>query len=334
MNATMEKNGELRMDASKRFDREVLDDAPAPLDVTDLGEGLKLACRLSVELDHELATNILNMVEFSSDRPLDNNHVMRLLTAMKRGTFLAEQVQIVTCKFAGKDYRMNGQHTCWARLEMDEDLKCPIQHLKYAAKTENDMRRLYASIDRMKARSTGNIVCSYLFDTAEWKAFSKRTLVKVAEALAFWVWESDHQRTMHDGDDRSYLLQTTYFALGQHVAKFLEASKGIAGQHVRRRPVVAAMLATFQKAPQIATEFWSAVRDGTGFGSKNDPRLVLRNGLVTSSISTGKGATAEKKSVSAEEIYRWCIHAWNAFRRDDVMKFLKAPMSSDRPKAN
>lgn len=326
-------NGTAVIESSKRFDREVLDDVPEALDVGDLGEGLRLVSRKTEELDHDLATQILEMIEFSPDRPLDNNHVLKLLTAMKRDTFLPEQVQIIVCTCAGKQYRMNGQHTCWARLEMDAKYRCPIQLLRYSAKTENDMRRLYASIDRHKGRTTGNVVCSYLFETPEWKGYSKKTLTKLAEALSFWLWDTDHQRSLHDGDERAYLLMTDHYALGQKVAKFVEESRGVNASHVRRRPTVAAMLATFQKDYKQAVDFWTAVRDGTGFGNKHDPKLVLRNALTQCSINIGRGATDDKKSVSSEEIYRWCIYAWNAHRRGDVVKQLKAPLSSDRPKA-
>jgi hypothetical protein len=185
----------------------------------------------------------------------------------------------------------------------------------------------------MKARSTGNIVCSYLYDTPEWKGHSKSTLVKLAEALAFWLWEDETSRGKRDGDDRAVLLQTTYYNLGQKVGQFLEQSKGVSAQHIRRRPVISAMLATFQKSAPVAVEFWSAVRDGTGFGSKNDPRLVLRNMLTTSAICQGRGASDDKKSVSAEEVYRWCIYAWNASRRGDQVKQIKVVMNADRPKA-
>lgn len=330
-------NGTAVLDApsTKQFDRQVLDSTPEAMDVTELGEGLRLVRRTNVELNHDFATDFLNLPEFSSDRPLDNGHVVRLLTAMKRGTFLPEQVMLISCTLAttGKEFRMNGQHTCWARLEMDAKYRCPIQHLRYRAETENDMRRLYASIDRMKARTTGNVVCSYLYDTPEWKAFSKRTLMKLAEALAFWLWDEDHERGKHDGDDRAYLLMTDHYQLGQKVAKFVEESKGTNTQHIRRRPVIAAMMATFSKSTPASIEFWTAVRDGTGMGNKGDPRLVLRNNLVTTSIGVGVGATTDKKSAGSEEVYRWCVFAWNAFRRGDQVKILKAPLNADRPKA-
>lgn len=320
------------MSASKQFDVSKLADAPETLEVSSLGEGLKMTSRRNVELDHEFATEVLEMSEFSSDRPLDDNHVVRLKTAMERGTFLPEQVLIVTCMLAGKEYRMNGQHTCWARIQMPESYRCPVQHLRYRAETHNDMRRLYASIDRMKGRHTGNIVVSYLFDTPEWMGVSRRTLMRLSEGLSFWLWESGHSRQMRDGDDRSFLLMTEHYQLARKVATFLDASNGDGGKHVRRRPVVAAMFATFGKAAAPSDEFWTAVRDGTGFGSKTDPRLVLRNNLVGASIGVGIGATTEKRSVSAEEMYRWCVQSWNTWRRGDPMKQLKAMLAHDRPK--
>src|SRR5262245_6365516 len=123
------ENGSIMLETSKTFDRTVLEGAPEPQDVLELGEGLKLTRRGTEELSVDFATNLLNMAEFSSDRPLDDRHVARLLNAMKRGTFLPEQVQIITCTLNGKEYRMNGQHTSWARLELnrlglDDGYKC------------------------------------------------------------------------------------------------------------------------------------------------------------------------------------------------------------------
>lgn len=320
------------VESTKRFDRAVLEQAPESLEVSSLGEGLKLVKRESVELDHDLATGHLNLLEFGADRPLNNAHVLRLMTAMKRGTFMPEQVMLITCTLDGKEYRMNGQHTCWARLEMPANYRCPVQRLRYRAETENDMRRLYASIDRMKGRSGGNVVCSYLFDTPEWAGFSKATVMKLAEAIGFWLWENDHQRHSRDGDDRAYLLMTTYYKLGRLVGQFVQDSVGESAKHIRRRPVIAAMLATFSKGQGPAIEFWTAVRDGVGFGSKTDPRLVLRNNLVNAAIGVGMGAAEDKKSVDGEEMYRWCIYAWNTWRRDEPLKQLKAMRGADRPR--
>ena len=317
---------------SKRFHAEDFENSPEPMEVASLGSGLKLTKRVTVEMDHEFCKWLLELTAFDPDRPLDENHVKHLNNAMKRGTFMPEQVMIITCSLDGTEYRMNGQHTAWARWDMPHDYRCPIQHLRYKAETENDMRRLYASIDRLKPRTTGNIIVSYLFGTPEWKGTSRAVLRKMAEGMSFWKWSGKHEQHLHDADDRAFLLMTDHYDLARKVAAFLEASAGKDGRHVQRRPVVAAMFATFSKSANAATEFWSAVRDGVGFGDKHDPRLVLRNGLLSASIAVGAGAAAEKKSVSSEEMFRWSIQAWNAWRNEQPLKLLKAMLSADRPK--
>lgn len=331
--ATLNGNGHVHVDAAKQFDRSIIDEFPSEsMEVSSLGEGLKLTSRRNVELDHELSTWLLELPEFDPDRALDNKHVLRLKSAMERGTFLPEMVSIITCVSDGKEYRMNGQHTSWARLEMPKAYRCPIVHMRYRAETENDMRRLYASVDRLKPRTMSNVVVSYLYGTPEWDRVTRSTLKRLSEGLACWLWENETERGMRDGDHRCFLLMTDHYELGKKIARFLDESAGSHGMHVCRSPAIAAMFATFSKSPSNALEFWVPVRDGVGFGAKTDPRLVLRNGLMGASIGRGRGAGEEKKSIHPEEMYRWCVQSWNAWRRDEPLKLLKALLSADRSK--
>lgn len=315
----------------RQFDMEILDDAPKSLDIASLGGELKLIGRATRELTIKWAEELIDMPVLW-DRPMEDQWVAKLVAAMKRGTFLPEQVNIVTCTFGGKEYRMNGQHTSWARLAMPEDYRCPVTHYRYKAETENDMRRLYATIDRAKARTSGNIVVSYLFGTPEWKGYSKAVLTKLSEGLAYWLCETAHQRQMRDADDRAYLMRVNHLDLAKKVGQFITDEAGESARHILRRPVIGAMFATFNKAAAPAREFWQAVRDGVGFVDKHDPRLTLRNGLLSASISLGIGAQPDRKSVAVEEMHRWCLNAWNAWRRGDQLKILKAVLGCERPK--
>lgn len=321
----------IEIDSNKRqVDPSVMEHLPETLEVGSLGEGLKMTSSVVVELDKKFATELLEMDEFSSDRPLNDNHVAHLKQAMERGTFLPEQVNIVTCTLNGKTYRMNGQHTSWARLYMPDDYKCPVRHFKYKADTDNDMRRLYASLDRMKGRTTGNIVIAYLYDTEEWKGYNKRVIIKLAEGLAFHLWQGQDERTMRDADDRAYLLMTDYHDLAKKVGPFLDESFGKDSRHIMRRPVIGAIFATFEKAAQPSLDFWRAVRDGVGFTNKYDARLTLRNALLQTSINSGAGARSDKKAAGGEEMHRWCRNAWNAWRRGEELKILRAVLGTDR----
>lgn len=94
------------------------------------------------------------------------------------------------------------------------------------------------------------------------------------------------------------------------------------------------MFATFDKSNGAAEEFWTAVRDGIGFQTKDDARLVLRNALTSTSIGNGRGAQDGRKNVSSEEMYRWCIVSWNAHRASRPVRQLKANLNFERQKAS
>lgn len=302
------------------------------LDVTSLGEGLKKVREEKIELTHERAEQILSMTELPGDRLLRNKHVDRLTDAMMRGTFVWDFVSIITCRCAetGKTYRMNGQHTCWARLNMQEKYRAPCRLIHYQAETEADMRRLYASIDRNSPRTKPNVIDSYLVGTPEFGHTKKRSLRLAASGLALWLWEKKSERSSHDGDDISYLMLSTYYDLAAKVVSIFDELRPVDHSHVYRQSVAAAMYATCNVAPQVARRFWISVADGSGFESANDPGLRLRNYLMKTTVESGQGVLTGKKRSTIEELYRICLVAWNAHRRGDKVKMLRSP--GGRPK--
>lgn len=303
-------------------------------DVCALGAGLELLSDRKQQFTHKRAEEILSTEEFMADRPLRENHVARLIDAMKRETFHPEWVQLITCEceeLGNKTFRMNGQHTSWARLHMPANYPCQVRVMHYRAKTASDMRRLYASIDRNAPRTKENVINSYLGGTNEYGHYKKDVRRVLSTGIVKWLWPSSQESKKYDGDDIAYLLMTEYFNLAQKVGMFLNHQSYRDQRHLFRSGVVAAMFATFSKAPQIAEQFWSSVAEGTGIENKEDPRLKLRNELmqVSTTINTLNSA---KKRVSAEYMYRACIHAWNTFRRGDRLKRIRPNMSSNRPR--
>lgn len=301
------------VESAKQFDPSFLTDDEEVVPVGALGDGLALTSRRTEELDVGLAYKMLEMNVFGPDRPLDNRHVDRLVAAMKRGTFRPEQVQLIICTFDGKEYRMNGQHTCWARIYLqDEKYRCPVQVLRYRASSETDMRMLYASIDRAKPRTKANVLHSYLYESDAFDGVSKTLLKQLGEGVAFWQWGLSGTGR-HDGDDVAYLLKVTHHGLAMKVCHLLTDCQNLDARHLRRGPVYAAMFATFDKSEADSLKFWTAVRDGAGLDI-NDPRLKLRNHLQTHAVNAGRGGGSFKRSVNGEDMYSWCIQAWNAWR--------------------
>jgi hypothetical protein len=302
------------------------------LKVTSLGDGLRLNRTRVVQFDHDFATWLLEKTEeFPGDRALKNRHVEYLISTMQRGTFHPEWVVIITAKCDGKVYRMNGQHTAWARIHMPAKWPCEVKHLEYEAKSMEDVRTLYSSIDRSSPRTRANVIESYLAGTPEFDGVKARTLRVVPQGFTFWFWKSKTERSAHDGDDVAYLLKTDWYDLAKKVCAFLDAHSPKEHWHVFRAPVIAAMFATFHKAPQIAVEFWKPVADGVGIEQRSDPRLKLRNELMQAAVGIGGGGQSDKKKVAQEVMFRNCILAWNAHREGRTLSVLRGTERGNRP---
>lgn len=300
------------------------------VDVTSLGNGLRLVRQRKVNFDPDEALKLIECEEFVGDRPLKQSHVDHLVRHMQRGTFHPEWVTLITCRYNGKVYRMNGQHTAWARLEMPKAWECQVLMFEYEAQNEEDMRTLYSSIDRGSPRTKSNIINSYLVGCAEFDGVKAKTLAEVPRGFGLWRWATQHERQQHDGDVIAFLLKSEHYDLAKKVCGFLDKCSVREHRHMFRSPVVAAMFATFDKAPQIAVEFWQPVSDGTGLTMRGDARLKLRNELMQTAVGLGTGARSDKERVTQEFMYRICIAAWNAFREGRPLQILKATEKGKR----
>ncbi|HCH59797.1 MAG TPA: hypothetical protein DEV73_04265 [Candidatus Zambryskibacteria bacterium] len=149
--------------------------------------------------------------------------------------------------------------------------------------------------------------------------------------FAMWMWKTKHERRIHDGDDVAFLIKTDHYDLARKVCAFLDKHSSRDYKHLLRAPVVGAMFATFNKASQIAVEFWIPVATGTGIEKVGDPRLKLRNELQRAAVDSGMGSHSDKKIVSQEFMFRQCITAWNAFRDGRTLQLLKAVEKGNRP---
>lgn len=290
-------------------------------EMVQLSEGLSLRHRKTIELTTAYAEQHLELPNFVGDRSVEENHVLFLARQMDGGTFRWEQVQLITCTFNGTLYGMNGRHTCWARSYADPAKikemyknRTPVQILHYDAKSEQDLRQLYATTDRGKPRNRGNVVVSYLAGREEFPDFNASTLRNIASGVSYWLWEDGVARRIHTADEVSYLMLTTHHKMSVQLGNFMKTWKSAEHKHVMRQPVTGALCATFAKAPQISLDFWNVVLDGVGVKSKKDPHYVLRNWLMTSSLSLHV-ADASIRRVSAETMYRNCLTSWNNFRQ-------------------
>jgi hypothetical protein len=304
-------------------------------DISSLGEGIRTTGSRTVELTKEFAEGFLEHAEFLGERQLMEGHVIFLARQMEAGSFRWEQVCLILAELEGRTYRINGQHTCWARIHADlaKDVRTPVKLLKYVVATDHDLRQLYATTDRGKARTRGNVIVSYLSGTEEFPEFNKSILKALASGMSYWKWgpsENANRRNVHTADDTAYLLLTENHKVATQVGNLIKLSKPGEFKHLRRAPVIGAMFATFNKAPTIAHDFWVVIRDGIGVAGKDDPRYTLRQYLLAANLSTHSGDS--DKLVNSEEMYRACLTCWNRFRANSPLKVIKSVAERPEPR--
>jgi len=126
-------------------------------------------------------------------------------------------------------------------------------------------------------------------------------------------------------------IHAKYYKQTKLVGDFLRRQQ-LDTRHVMRRPTIAAMYATFDKAPTIAAMFWQRVCDGLGINNKNDPCGRLRTELLRTAINVGGSRTSQDiKCVDSETMYRWCIQAWNCYRAGEELKAFRVDLDKARP---
>lgn len=318
---------------TKQFNGEVPKDTE---DVASMGKGLKMISSKKILFNHDLANKYLIMENYPFERHLKDNHVIFIAQQMKKGMFRPEITKLASCFCVetDKEYRINGQHTTWARLEVSEEEYEPetVECLKYEAQTLNDVRILYATFDRGSPRTKANVIGSYLTGTDQFGDASPTLIRSLAEGFSFWRWEMSHERAKHYGDDVAFLLQTEYKDLTDKVLAFCEEQpKLLSVSFMRRAAVVAAMFETFSVVYKASEEFWYAIKVGAEL-SADDPRLRLRTVLMTCNTSKSHVVTNEKKVLSAETLYRNCISSFNYWRSGETIKSLRVTAKRQRAK--
>lgn len=285
-----------------------------------------------INLDAKMANWLLTEVQpFVADRLLSKSHVAKLVSEMKEGHFLPEITTIMVAKIGATTYRLNGQHTATAVLEVAKEneqfVLSGVSLLTFTVKDEDELRLLYARIDRGAMRNNNDVVISLLSGTVEFNEVSRRVLKLLPLGLAYARFEDLNQRKLYAGENASRDALGDYLKLSQMIGAFMNELnyREIHHGHMFRGPVVAAMYATFSVDQEDAKRFWHAVATGVGFESKNEPASRLRQLLKDAKISGGVYQQSLKRTLGAEDLYRSCLYSWNGFRAHRIFKATLRP---------
>jgi hypothetical protein len=203
--------------------------------------------------------------------------------------------------------------------EPDADLG-KVNVLQYECDTLDDIGILYGEFDRLKSRDRSDVGRSLLATWSVCHGLSAKSVQELFRGFTAWAIDGS-DRHAATPEAMATVMRTAHAALTEKVRDFLAKIRGL-GQalvgHVFRRHVIAAMFETFNKVQGPSEEFWTAVAEGGTAG--DDPRNVLRTALLKVKVAKIGGGGARGKVVaiaSGEEIYRWCIHAWNRWRKGE-----------------
>ena len=284
-----------------------------------------------VTLDEEKASSYIELPVFKAERDVTDSNVQKLYDEMMKGRFNPLLVILSSCEFQGVVYKINGQHTCWAKYYCGEDYCPKVREIRYRVETEEDLRQLYATYDRNMPRSDAHLTMVELANNHHLRDVPNNVIKLVTSGLKFWNFPVQADRRRCSPQDLASLATEKHLKLFLAICSFvrdnIESNKD--AQFARRVAVIAALFETFSKAVSPATEFWTPVVNGINLDSKEDARYQLRSFLL--SVKLNSASSRRERSVTDEEMYNHCIPAFNKWRRGEKVKNIRA--TQDRVKA-
>lgn len=314
---------------------------PARVDLTDLSviglRDFELVKVCEVPFTKETAAWIMTANEVPGERPRRTNHVRDMLTTFVRRTYLPELGQLAVCQLVEphKDpitFRVDGQHRCVARLQLKDDTFSPkVRLFLYRASSMDGVKALYSQIDRGAQRTPMNVRESFLVDVPPFNAYGRETRNLLGSSLSLYLRRREKDRANVDPEVLVSLMVGSYMDAAVASADLLRGAGKTLPKHMARTPVVAAMIGSYLASPKGFKDFWTPIRDGVGLVDLNDPRLRLRNDLMSNAVGSANKMRKADKSIGAEAMFRMCILAWNAFREGRPLARLTVGKSADRP---
>lgn len=257
---------------------------------------------------------LLRATFYERQRPIEQNHVIKLALLMEDGTFEQDE-QIVFGYLNGRHACVNGRHRLTA-VELS-GVTMAFQAKVVPVKDEHELGQLYCKYDTVQRnRSAGQIISAT--DLADESDNGLR--VPMAQALYMAVpllmirfaRMPNTKRPPESGvPDRRLDFARQWKPAALLYQQALDASPRRIAPRFRATGCVATALATLRHQPELAAEFWNGAIgcDGLRVG---DPRLTLFNDF-----------TGRKERLSEFDIAESVSLAWNAFYQKRPLKIIK-----------
>jgi hypothetical protein len=275
-----------------------------------------------VPLTMQKAAEYVDLPVFRGERNVTDSWAQKLLDEMIRGNFNWDQVVIASCWLDTTRYKINGQHTCWARIDRPVDYNPTVREIVYRVEREDQLRHIYKTYDQGRGRSEQQVMKVTLMGLQLDSTIKIGVATKVAIGVRFLRFE-DRQAYRRVRDDEMASIIAGILPVFQAVCLFYQSIDHSSHAVMMRQPVAAAVVATFMKDVVDATAFWTDVAEGTNL-IKGEHRWLLHQYLQKTNLSpTAKTRTEVVQVARAEDMFRACISIWNKWRRGEKITVVR-----------
>ena len=270
------------------------------------------------EITPKRAKDLLAINTFADQRPLKASRLDKIRGKIVGGTYHVATIAVAEMP-DGTKHLLDGQHTLTVVKQERINVQANVHY--WLAQDYKDLADIYREYSGMTPRSIGDIVRVEL--TLQGIPWPTKVATLLASALAY----NSVNLNGITNEDRAEFLHLNRSA-GDFVNSILTGGAGISGSRpMQKRPIVAAMIRTWQACHTDATVFWGNVRDGEML-KKQDPAYKLREFFHEYYAGRGRppvcGPNGRIQRAPGDHEYLCrSIAAWNAFR--DGLKLTRLP---------
>lgn len=274
-----------------------------------------------------LVKEFFEMEPAPHDRPLSENRLRVYEKLLKAGEFRPVTWASALCHETNCIYRVNGKHTATMLSKLDPIPDFHVTIERYVCDTLNDVASLYNTFDsKLASRTTRDMNLAFAATIRELDNVPERFIHYTVTAAAVLKQGLEKAKDIPPAEKAELLIDAYPFAVWLTKLMPSGTRSGTSYYHLSRTPVVNAMMATWNRAPQKAEEFWSLVISEEA-RTPDHPTRQIGKYLLRVALAGGAttGHSRNRTLVTPREIYVKCLHAWNAWRKDEptTLRYVK-----------
>lgn len=274
-----------------------------------------------------LVKEFLSMSKPPYDRPLSERRMQVYRKLLSESGFRPCTWASAYCKETKDTYRVNGKHTSTLLSKIDRDGNLvpmePVPEFyvtveRYVCDEQEDVSKLYSTFDSsIGSRTSRDINHAFAAVMPELKECKAKAINLSVTALGWEAYGIRYSETPAP-ERAELLLDNSDFCCWFNDIAFPSDGESKRGQHLQRGSVATAMLGSYRKAKGDATEFWKEVRDESDPDRDSPTRKLAR--FLTRTVQGNPSncrVSGKQAIVTMREMYVKCIHAWNAWRKNE-----------------